>query len=248
MNKLMMTVGVVALAGMMTGCQMWKDMQERREREEKERQEEIAKKGPVRYFLEHKGNPQEIAEAQAMEPFDPDWREALDFCVSSYVAAVESLKKVSVIQDGVAVWERALNAQSEKAKKERKDFTAADQQAAYDAVVAAASADGATPEAKKELVALNEYLVWGQALDVSAEAAARKRNADFLKAVVKYTAQAKKIAEKFKNDKLKYAGVVADGLRGVAYLSLAGEAAGLEADVMKAGKDAADHLKTVDAK
>lgn len=244
MKKLIMVAGVIALVGMTSGCATWKEMQECQAREEAE----MAKKGPVRYFLEKEANPDKIAKARAERAFDPEWREALDYCVSSYIVAVASLEKVQVVADGAAAWERALNAYSEKIKKERSAFTQADNQAAYNDLVALTQSKNATAEIKKDLVDVNSYMVWGKTLDVNAAAAARKRNADFVKAVVKYTAHAKRIAYKFKRNRLKYFGVLADGLRGVGYLSLAGRAAELEANVMQAAKDGSLYLKTVNTK
>lgn len=248
MKKPMMFAGVVALAGIMSGCATWKEMQERQAREEAARQAEMKQKGPVRYFLEKEANPDKIAKARAEKPFDPEWRAALNYCVSSYIAAVTSLQKVQVVEDGVAAWERALNAYSEKIRKERKSFTQADNQAAYNDLVALTQSANATAEIKKDLANINAYMVWGKSLDANAAVAARRRNAAFLRAVVIYTAKAKRIAGKFKNNPVKYFGAIADGLRGVGYLSLAGEAANLEAKVMQAAMDGCGHLKMVNAK
>ena len=122
MKKLMMIAGVAALAGMMTGCAMIKEMRERQAREEAARKAEMAEKGPVRYWLEKNASPEQLAKADSAKVKDPDLRPLLQYSVASYKAAVASLEKVQVVQDGVAVWERAKVKHSESAKKEIKDF------------------------------------------------------------------------------------------------------------------------------
>ena len=247
MKKMVMAFGLAALVGT-TGCQMWKEMQERQAAEAAAVEKEKAEKGPVRYWLEHNGSEQQVQKAMNSKAKDPDMREAHEYSVTSFISARESLVKVQVVQDGIAVWNRALAAQSEAAKKELKDFTDADNQAAYQAVVTAAQAADATEAAKKDLAALNGYFQWGRALEASAAAAARARNQAFVKALAKYTIMAKKLGEKYKKDKMKMAAAIADGMASLSWLSLAGEASGLEAEVMEAAKKASEHLNMVEAK
>lgn len=234
MNKLMMVASAAMIGAMVTGCAAWKEMQEKQAKEEAAQKAERAEKGPVRYWLEKKASPECIAKADQLKPFDPDFREAVEYSVTSYKSEVANLQKLMVVQDGVAVWERARAEQSEKVQKEIKDFTAADEQAAYALVTD-----------PKEKQALDAYLKWGSTLDAQAIEAARQRNDAFLKSVLKYTTQAKKIAEKFKSNKMKYATAVSDGLNALNYLSLAGEAATIEADAMAAAKAASGHLQDV---
>ena len=231
MKKLMMVAGVVALAGVMSGCAMIKEMRERQAREEAARKAEMEAKGPVRYWMEKNATPEQLAKAENAKVKDPDLRPLLEYSVASYKAAVASLAKASVVQDGVAAWERALNKHSESIKKERKDFTAEDFKAAHALITDA-----------KEKADVDAYLTWGNALKAQALQAARERNVKFVKMLAEYTLKAKKIAEKYKSDKMKMAAAIADGMGALSYLGKAGEASKIEADVMAAGKDAASYL------
>jgi hypothetical protein len=231
MKNIMMLTGAVALASIMSGCQMWKEFQERQAREEAARKAEMAEKGPVKYWLEKNASPEMMAKANNAKVNDPDLRTLLQFSVAEYKAAVASLVKVQVVQDGIAVWERAKVKHSENAKKEIKDFTVDDEKAAYAIVTD-----------PKEKEALDAYLKWGKALEIQAAIAARQRNEKLIKTFVEYTAKAKKLAEKYKSDKMKMAAAIADGLNAISWLGMAGEASGIEADVMEAGRAAANHL------
>lgn len=244
MKKMVILAGLAAMMGI-TGCQMMKDMQEKQAAQEAAIKKEMAEKGPIRYWMDTKGSPEMVAKAQNAKVMDRDMLEALEYSVKSYLAARESLQKTQVIQDGVAVWNRALEAQSEKTQKELKDFTAADRKAAYDAVVVAAQAADATEATKKDYAALVTYLQWGRALEASAAAQARERNKAFVKAFVMYSAKVKKMAEKYKKDKMKMAAATADGLQALSWLGYAGEAAQIEAEAMENAKAASEHLQDV---
>ena len=227
-----MVAGVVALASMMSGCAMIKEMRERRAREEAARKAEMAEKGPVRYWMEKNATPEQLAAADRARVNDPDLRSILSYSVASYKAAVASLAKVQVVQDGVAVWERAKAKHSEAIKKEIKDFTAEDLKAAYALVTDA-----------KEKEALTTYLNWGKALEAQAVQAARDRNAKFVKMLAELTIKANRLSQKYKKDVFKMAIAIADGMHALSYLGKAGEASRIEADVMAAGRDAASHLQ-----
>jgi hypothetical protein len=232
MKKIVMVAGVVALAGMMSGCAMIKEMRERQAREEAARKAEMAEKGPVRYWMEKNATPEQLAAADRARVNDPDLRSILSYSVASYKAAVASLAKVQVVQDGVAVWERAKAKHSEAIKKEIKDFTAEDLKAAYALVTDA-----------KEKEALTTYLNWGKALEAQAVQAARDRNAKFVKMLAELTIKANRLSQKYKKDVFKMAVAIADGMNALSYLGKAGEASQIEADVMAAGRDAASHLQ-----
>ena len=231
MKKMVILAGLAAMMGI-TGCQTMK--------------EEMAEKGPIRYWMDTKGSPEMVAKAQNANAkvMDRDILELLEVSVKSYLAARESLQKTQVIQDGFAVWNRALEAQSEKTQKELKDFTAADCKAAYDAVFVAAQAADATEAAQKDYAALVTYLQWGRALEASAVAQARERNKAFVKASVMYSAKVKKMAEKYK-DKMKMAAAIAEGLQALRWLGYAVEAAQIEAEAMENAKAASEHLQDV---
>lgn len=243
MKKMLIGSCVVLACLIVTGCAAWKEMQEQQAREAAAQEAEKNEKGPIRYFLDHKGNQEILNKAANLRPFDPDFKQAVDYSVSSYQAAVASLQKVAVVQEGVAVRENMLIDYSNKIKKELDQFTQEDEQAAYNDLAAKATAANATENDKKRLAAYNTYVTWGATVTDDAIAFARKRNSDFTAAVVKYTVDAKRIAGKFKKDKLKYAMAVSDGLNALNYLSLAGEASALEADVMAAAKKDNGNLK-----
>jgi len=228
----MMVAGVVTLAGMMSGCAMIKEMRERQAREEAARKAEMAEKGSVRYWMEKNATPEQLAAADRARVNAPALRSILSYSVASYKAAVASLAKVQVVQDGVAVWERAKVRHSEAIKKEIKDFTTEDMNAAYASVTD-----------PKEKGALDVYLNWGKTLEVQAVQAARDRNAKFVRMLAEMTIKAERLSQKYKRNKIKMAIAIADGMHALSYLEKAGEASRIEAEVMAAGRDAASHLQ-----